>query len=116
LPFLALLPGSSRATVIDVGDVVVTAGHLEIGSTADGSRVVDGSTDGPYDSVSIASAAHREATPPNAASFQTPGIISVGNGGQGAVNIGSGSLLESAAAHLVTEGVFPAEALVSVHG
>jgi hypothetical protein len=70
---LLFLPASAFAqSIVDTGDVVVDGdNNLIVGSTAPGSRLIDGADDGPYANVDIGSALV----------FPTPSSIVVDNGG-----------------------------------
>lgn len=65
-------PASAFAqSIVDTGDVIVDVDdNLIVGSTAPGSRLIDGADDGPYANIDLASGF-----------FQTPNSIIVDNGG-----------------------------------
>jgi T5SS/PEP-CTERM-associated repeat protein len=92
-------------TVTDVGEVVVDAGvNLSVGVDGSGSRTVDAADDGPYTSVSLGvnPGASGALSLIGGSTFGTPGVLGIGVGGEGLVEVRGGSRLESGSSRLAS--------------
>ena len=84
----------ARATITDIGDVVLSGNDLVIGNSADGTRTDTTDSDGPYDSATLGVTSGVTGTLMlDDASFTTTGLFTAGNAGAAVVELHNGSTL-----------------------